>query len=172
MRQALVEKVSKFKDALKTFDDFKNKQKSVWSNDFWYVKVCIFWNCIQYTMHWDKTQMLKKIYSDKNKRYKKSLFFLSWAPSHHNFTFFLRFLYELQQRVRLSKTVCGNFYFRFRLVFIKLYIFVQQKGWIFKKLWRTSKGLKNLWTKEPPKRILLASMIALQKGWKILFVSS
>ena len=27
------------KDTLKGFDDFKNKQKSVWSNVFWYVKI-------------------------------------------------------------------------------------------------------------------------------------
>ena len=48
-----------FKDILKAFDDFKNKQKSVWSNVVWYVKVCIFWKCLQYTTHWDKKQMLK-----------------------------------------------------------------------------------------------------------------
>ena len=53
------------KDTLKAFDDFKNKQKSVWSNVFWYVKVCIFWKCIQYTIHWDKIQMLKTTPSDK-----------------------------------------------------------------------------------------------------------
>ena len=39
-----------FEDALKIFDDFKNK----------HVKVCIFWKYIQCTIHWDKTQMLKK----------------------------------------------------------------------------------------------------------------
>ena len=27
-----------FKDTLKGLDDFKNKQKSVWSNVFWHVK--------------------------------------------------------------------------------------------------------------------------------------
>ena len=37
------------KDTLKAF--IKNKQKNVWSNVFWYVKVCIFWKCIQYTIH-------------------------------------------------------------------------------------------------------------------------
>ena len=30
---------SLIKDTLKAFDDFKNKQKSVWSNFFWYIKV-------------------------------------------------------------------------------------------------------------------------------------
>ena len=67
--------------------------------------------------------MLKKFPSDKN-----ALFFLSRAPTHHSFTFNLRFLYELKHKVRLSKTVCGIFHFRFRFVFIKDYIFVQQNA--------------------------------------------
>ena len=46
-----------------------------------------------------------------------------------SFTFDLRFLYELKHKVRLSKTVCGIFHFRFRFVFIKVYIFVQQNAW-------------------------------------------
>ena len=53
------------KDTLLAFNNFKNKQKIAWSNDFWYVKVRIFWKCIQYTIHWDKTQMLKKYPSGK-----------------------------------------------------------------------------------------------------------
>ena len=36
--------------------------KSVWSNVFWYVKVCIFWKCIQFTIHLDKTNVKKKRY--------------------------------------------------------------------------------------------------------------
>ena len=32
-------------------------------------------------------------------------------------------------KVCLSKTVCGIFYFRFRFVFIKVLIFVQQNAW-------------------------------------------
>ena len=35
------------------FDEFKDTY-------FIYVKVYIFWKYIQYTIHWDKTQMLKK----------------------------------------------------------------------------------------------------------------
>ena len=54
-----------FKDTLKAFNDFKNKQKDVWSNIFWYVKVYIFWKWIQYTIHWDKTHMFKKFPSHK-----------------------------------------------------------------------------------------------------------
>ena len=68
------------KDTLKAFDDFKNKQKSVWSNVFWYLKA------IHYNTH-VKTQMLKntnvkntnvkKISFGQNKWYKKipSFFF-------------------------------------------------------------------------------------------------
>ena len=39
-----------FKDTLKAFEDFKNKQKSVSSNLFCYVKVYIFRKFIQYTI--------------------------------------------------------------------------------------------------------------------------
>ena len=73
--------------------------------------------------------MLKKIFSDKINRTKSALFFLSRAPTHHSFTFNLRSLYELKHKVYLSETVRGIFHFRFRFVFIKVYIFVQQKAW-------------------------------------------
>ena len=73
--------------------------------------------------------MLKKIPSDKINGTKNALFFLSRAPTHHSFTFNLRFLYELKHKVRLSKTVCGIFHFRFHPVFIKVYVFVQQNAW-------------------------------------------
>ena len=75
--------------------------------------------------------MLKKFSSDKINGTKNALFFLSRALTHHSFTFNLRFLYELKPKVRLSKTVCGIFHFRFRFVFIKVYIFVQQNAWTF-----------------------------------------
>ena len=39
------------------------------------------------------------------------------------------FLYELKHIVDLSKTMCGIFHFQFKLFFIKVYIFVQQKPW-------------------------------------------
>ena len=73
--------------------------------------------------------MFKKISSDKINGTKNALFFLSRDPTHHNFSFNLRFLYELKRKVRLSKTVCGIFHFQFRFVLIKLYIFVQQNAW-------------------------------------------
>ena len=82
----------------------------------------------QYTIYRDKIQMLKTFPSDKIDGTKNGLFFLSRAPTHHRFTFDLRFLYELKHKVRLSKTVCGIFHFRFRFVFVKVYIFVQQNA--------------------------------------------
>ena len=70
-------------------------------------------------------QTFKKFPSDKINGIKNVLFFLSRAPTHHSFTFNLRFLYELKRKVRLSKIVCGIFYLRFYFV----YIFVQQNTW-------------------------------------------
>ena len=67
---------SRLKDTLKAFENLKNEQKSVWTNVFWYIKVCMLWKCIQHTIHWDETQMLKNLLS-----------FLSRGPTHHNFTF-------------------------------------------------------------------------------------
>ena len=66
-----------------------------------------------------------KTFFEQNKRYKKCYFFLSRAPTHDSFTFNSRFLYELKHKVRLSKSVYAIFTFHF--VFIKVYIFVQQK---------------------------------------------
>ena len=51
----------------------------------------------------------KKIPSDKVNGTKNALFLLSKAPTHHSFTFNLRFLYELKHEFRLSETVCGIF---------------------------------------------------------------
>ena len=73
--------------------------------------------------------MLTKLPSNKISRAKIALFFLLQAPTHHSFTFNLRFLYELKHKVRLSKTVYGISHFRFRFVFIKVYIFVRQNAW-------------------------------------------
>ena len=119
---------------------FKTSSKSVWSNVFWYVKIYIFWKCIQYTIHSDKTQMLNKFSLDKINSTKNALVLLSWAPTHHSFTFNLWFLYELKHKVCLFRNVCGIFYFRFRFVFIKIYIFVRQYA---RALWLNS--FQNSW---------------------------
>ena len=74
--------------------------------------------------------MLKQIPSEKLSGTKNALFFFSRAPTHHSFTFNLRFLCELKYKIRLSKTVCGIFHFEFRFVFIKAYFCVQQYAWV------------------------------------------
>ena len=43
----------------------KTSNKSVWSNVFWYVIVCVFCKCIQYMIYWDKTKMVKRFPLDK-----------------------------------------------------------------------------------------------------------
>ena len=73
--------------------------------------------------------MLKKCPADNINSTKNVLFFLSRAPTHHSFTFNSHFLYELKHKIHLSETACGIFHFRFRLVFIKIYNFVQQNAW-------------------------------------------
>ena len=73
--------------------------------------------------------MLKKFPLDKINGTNNALFFLLRTPAYHSFDFNLRFLCELKHKVPLSKTVCGNFHFRVRFVFIKVYIFVQQNAW-------------------------------------------
>ena len=112
------------KNTQKVFEDFKNKQKSIWSNVFWYVKVYIFWNFIQFSIHWDKSQMLKKLPSDKIDVPKKALSFLSRAATRHS-SFISRFLYELKHKFRLSKSMSGIFHSRFCFVFVRVYIFIQ-----------------------------------------------
>ena len=75
------------KDTLKVFDDFENKQNSAWLDVFWYEKLYIFWKYIQYTIHWDRTQMSKKFPLGKINVTNNALFFLSRPSTHHSFTF-------------------------------------------------------------------------------------
>ena len=147
--------LKEFPMEISAFDDFKNKQKRTSSNAFFlYVKVCIFWKRTQYTVHWDKTQMSKKFPSDKINGTKNALFFLLRAPAHHSFTLNLRVLYELEYKVRLSKTLCGIFHFQFRFVFIK--VFFQQNAWIF-WLWNVLIPLK-IKIIEKPHAVLLPDL--------------
>ena len=62
-------------------------------------------------MHRDKTQIFKKIPSDKMNGTKNAVCFLSRTSTHHSFIFNLGFLYELKYKARLYKTVCGIFDF-------------------------------------------------------------
>ena len=74
---------------------------------------------------------IKKNSFGQNKWHKNVLFFLSQAPTYHSFTFNLRFLCDLKHKVRLSKTVCGVFQFRFGSVFIKVYILLNKMQGFF-----------------------------------------
>ena len=58
-----------------------------------------------------------------------SIFFLIMRIRNLQCTFNIQFLYDLRHKIRLSKIVCGIFHFRFRFVFIKVYIFLQQNAW-------------------------------------------
>ena len=109
----------------------KASNKSAWNNIFWYVKVSIFWNCIQHTIHWDKTQMLKQLPSDKRNGTKNALFFLSRASTHYSFALNFWFSYKLKYKVCLSKTVCGIFHFWFCFVFIKVNILLNKMHGLF-----------------------------------------
>ena len=96
----------------------RTSDKNVWSNFFWYIKEYIFWNFIQYTIHRDKTQMLKKnIPSDKINVIKNVLFFLSRAPTHHSFTFNSQLLYEL----------------KYNFLLFHNFLFTLDKGWWLKQ---------------------------------------
>ena len=65
-------------------------------------------------------QIFKKFPSDKMNGIKNALF--SRAPTHHSFTFNLRFLYELKHKVRVLKLCVGFFIFDSVSVFLKLQI--------------------------------------------------
>ena len=60
---------------------FKTRNESAWSNDFWHVKVCILWKCIQY-----KHEIKQKFKKITGRIY--ALFFLSWAPNHQFYSWF------------------------------------------------------------------------------------
>ena len=66
--------------------------------------------------------MLKKFPPDKINITENGLFFLLQVPTHHSFTFNLWFLYELNHKIHLSKTLRGFpfsilFYFYWSLFF-------------------------------------------------------
>ena len=72
--------------------------------------------------------MLKNFLLTKQALQKMHFFFLLQARTYNSFTIHLKLLCELKHIVYLSETVCGIFHFWFCLVFIKLYIFVQEKN--------------------------------------------
>ena len=104
------------KDTQKAFDDIKNKQKSDWSNAFWYVTVYIYSERSFNTIYIKIKQMLKKIPSDKINVIKNALLFLLQAPTHHRLTFDSRSLSDLKHKLCLSKSGCEIFHFWFCLL--------------------------------------------------------
>ena len=80
----------------------KTNSKGLWSNAFWYVKVYLFRKFIQYTIHWDKTQMLQIFYSDTISITKNPHVFLLQAPIRHSFIFNSWFLYKLKHKFHLT----------------------------------------------------------------------
>ena len=60
----------------------KTSNKILWNNVFWRLKVYIFWKFIQYTIHWNKAQIVKKIPFKQNKRSKKWTLLFLWAAAH------------------------------------------------------------------------------------------
>ena len=65
---------------------------------------------------------VKKFPSD-NINLTKMHFFLLRASTYHSFTFNSRFLFKMMHRIRLSKSVCGIFHFRFGFVFIEVFFY-------------------------------------------------
>ena len=103
----------------------------VW-NVFYVAKVYIFRNFIKHTIYGEKANNIKT-FSVRQKNVTKNLvfFFHSQAPTHHSFTFNLRLLNWLKQKVHhFSESLSRIFDFWFCLVFTKIFTFVQQKLWI------------------------------------------
>ena len=82
----------------------------------------------EYSVHYTlrENTNVKKIIFGENKRFKRCSLFFSPAPTHHSFTFNLRFLYELTHMVCLSNTMCWIFHFD-SLSFLLKFIFLSNK---------------------------------------------
>ena len=113
----------------KDFCDFKSKQKSAWSNVFWYGNVCIFWKFIQHTIHSNKTQMLRNYLRTKQMVQKMLSFFFR----EFQLTTVLLLICDsyMSWSNRFVKIVCGIFHFRFRFNFIKVYILFNKMHGLF-----------------------------------------
>ena len=107
----------------------KTSNKTVWSNTFLISKNIYILKV--YSLHYTlrKNTNVKKLSFGESKQYNKCPIFSFVSSNSSQFTFNSRFLYELKHEVRLSKSVCGIFHFRFCFIFIKVYFFVQQNIW-------------------------------------------
>ena len=112
----------------------KTSNKSASSNVFWYVKVCIFWKwkCIQYTINWYKTQMLKKFLLDKKKK-KKVQNSPSFLFPELQLVTVLLLIYDFHMswstRFLSLKLCVGISIFDSVLFLLKVFIFVEQNAW-------------------------------------------
>ena len=81
----------------------------VWNNVFWYdVKVYLFLKFIQYTIYWEKTQIIEKFLQTKYMLQKIRSFFLARDPTYRSFPFNSGFLYELKHKVQyFSQSFCA-----------------------------------------------------------------
>ena len=75
----------------------------------------------------DKKKMLKKFLSDQINDTKNAIIFLLQVLIHHIFTFKLRLLYEMKQKVRLSKTVCVRFSIFESVLFLLIFLIFSTK---------------------------------------------
>ena len=94
---------------------------------FWHGKVYLFWKFIQYTIHWDKTQIFKKNLSDKTDL-TKMYSFLFRELQHITLLLLIRNSYTSWSTMFISLEVSWDFPFSIPFVFIKLYFF-PQKAW-------------------------------------------
>ena len=90
---------------------------------FWYLKVCVLRKFTQHTMHWDKTQILKKFPSYNINVTKIVLFFSWWAPT----PTVLFLICDMSWNTRfVSLRLCVGLY-HFQM--IPIYIFDRQNAW-------------------------------------------
>ena len=90
-----------------------------WSNQFQQIR-----KVFQNTKYIVIKHNVKRFPSDKINITKTAVFLSNLS------NFNLQFLYQLMHMVYLSKTVCGIFHFQFCLIFIEIYIFVQQNMFV------------------------------------------
>ena len=82
-------------NTLKAFINFEISNESAWSNFFLYVKVCVFWKFIQYTINWDKNKSWKSPVG-QSKHYKKCNIFFFMNSNSSQFYFQLAILITVE----------------------------------------------------------------------------
>ena len=90
----------------------------------------MFLKCIYYTMHWDKTQMLKKFSLVKINGTNNALFFLSRAPTHTVLLVVCNFYMSWSTRFVSIKLCVGCSIFDFVSFWLK-FIFLFNNNWLF-----------------------------------------